>query len=787
MNWIRSYGDGSRGGVAIPTGSIIKGIVVWFQALQSGGSQSGGTYDCSIFKNGSPVASKTGSILANIGIGGFGASNDLWGLGALATPAYFSTGIYFGLHLNFPSISADITVQAWNGYMDIYYDDPTPVPTSISVGAGNNQSAQISTQYGLQLYAVVRDQGGNPMAGKSVTFTMPGSGASAGFNSLGGPLTATAITNASGGAVSPFFFANGIAGSFQPVADVTGTSPLVFTLFTATNTPPPVVLVPTTISIIQGNSQQAVIGTAFSVQQKVWVKDQNGTSMNNVDIAWSVPASGARGTYAGGTPAQSFTNSSGVATAPVLTANAIAGTWTAVATCTGYPVTQNFSFTNLANNAPPTPTTIQIQSGNGQSVALSGTFPNDVQVKVIDQYGSPIVASVTATIPASTYGTWQTGGGTVRTLNSTAGTGIANFGKVIASGTARANWAIAITCTGTSGASIDGLNNVDAAVVTDVLAVGGTSQMAPPSSSFTLPLTARATNGLGNGVQNVSITFNAPGSAASCRFLGNLTQTVLTDVNGNAVSAIPVATATEGAYTVTATTPGLVALDPSAGLHDILAQFPLQNGVPYLPEVCTAQENPQSASSTTFNQNGSPISAWLNPTQAIGNPASTTIYSTNVQQPPVGNRSQGLLFAPPPGSWATVLKDDALITKLRFQIWGRGLPLGGTLAVDAIRISFAKNGATTAAYNLVPYVGWGNGVFSQFAVATYSPPLSGAGAITKADLLSGSTGFVITNVPGSGTVPGAGFNLNGATMGVCYQDKDLSGTLITIPLQVCEV
>ena len=225
MNWLRSNGDGARGSADIPAGATITGIVIGFQISCTNGNQSGGSYNVSIFKGSTAVASKTGSIGNNSSVGPFGASNDLWGLGALATPEYF-TNMYFGHHCNFPVITGNIYVYSWNGYMDIYYNDPVPTPASISVGGGNNQSAEVNTQYGLQLYAIVRDQGGNPMAGKSVTFTMPASGATARFNSVGGPATATAITNASGGAVSPFFFANGTAGSFQPVADVTGSSPL---------------------------------------------------------------------------------------------------------------------------------------------------------------------------------------------------------------------------------------------------------------------------------------------------------------------------------------------------------------------------------------------------------------------------------------------------------------------------------------------------------------------------------------------------------------------------------
>lgn len=778
MNWIRSQGDGARGSATIPSGSIIKGIVVGFQAHQYNGSQVGGSYDCSIFKAGSAVASKTGSMAQGASIGSFGSPTDLWGLGALATSSYF-TNMYFGLHLNFPTIASDISIYAWNGYMDIYYDDPTPVPTAISSGGGNNQSTIINTQFGLQLYAIVTDQGGNPMPGISVTFTLPASGASGGFNSLGGPKTATATTNSSGGAVSPFFFANGTTGNWNPVADVTGSSPLIYVLFNATNNPAPVTKVPSSITIIQGSGQQTAVSTAFPTLQKVKVFDQFSAIMPNVDITWSVPASGARGTYAGGTPAHTFTDVSGIATAPVLSANSIAGAWTENAFPTDAPaVVAPFLLTNLANNSPPSPTSGQVISGSNQSAALGGAFPNTFQVKILDQYGSAYAgATVTVTTPGTTYGTWASNGSITRTAVSDAN-GLATFGVLNASTTVRTNWSVTIAALAevanvpfAVNEVFTGLNNVDATIATTLTAVSGMSQITPASTAFPLALSARATNGLGSPIQNVSVTFTAPGSAASCRFSGASTQIVNTDVNGLAVSVIPVATATDGSYSVTASASGLTS-----------CSFPLQNGNVYLPEVCTSLENPQSASSSTIGSAGT-TTAWLSPTQAIGNPGSTSIYATNTQQPPATGRSNGLLFNPAPASWAaSAIEAEAKITKLNFQMWGRGLPNGGTLAADAIRISFVKNGVISSLYNMIPYVGWGNGVFAQFAIATYSPA---AGFITKADLQNSNTGFMITNIAQAGTVPGGGFNLNGAQMSVCYQNVDKSGLIVTIPLQVC--
>jgi hypothetical protein len=779
MNWIRSYGDGARGGADIPAGSIITGIVVGFQAHCTGGNQTGGTYDVSIFKNSSAVASKSGSIANEGSIGGFGASNDLWGLGALATPAYFSTGIYFGLHLNFPNITANITLFAWNGYMDIYYNDPVPIASSITVGGGDGQSAQVSTQYGLQLYAIVRDQGGNPMPGKSVTFTMPGSGASAGFNSVGGPLTATAITNASGGAVSPFFFANATAGGFQPVADVTGSSPLIYTMFSMTNTPAPVIKVPTTMALQQGNSQQAAVSTAFSTLLKVRVFDQFVQPMPNVDITWAPPGSGVSGIFQGGNPVRNFTDSGGVATAPVLFANANAGNWSLPVTCTGFAVTQSFALTNLANNSPPTPTSGEVVSGSNQSAALNAQFPNPIQVKVLDQYGSPYNgATVVATIPSAAFGSWTTGG-TVKSVVSGANgfnDGIARFGQFLASGTVQTNWSISVVGnafvggvdTFAAAVTVTGINNVDATIVTALASVSGNNQIATPNTAFGQALVARATNALGAGVQNYAVLFTAPGSAQSCTFAGSSTQTINTDANGYATSSVPVANVNEGSYNVTAT-----------GAGGKSCVFPLQNGQTYSATICTAFENGPGPNSNQSlgSAGGTGGTTWTN----LGNasqPAQGGNSSQNGQDPPNSNRSAGLYIDGPPASWLAI-PNDAKIISVSINYSAMVATVSTQVGAGSMYTGFAKEGLTAITFgpdNLVVDV-WKN--VSRTYTIPAGNPMTGA-------QLKNNSRFYINFNPASNFGTSQQCRVNGVQVQVCYQTVIPPPQREQYPLMLCE-
>lgn len=80
--------------------------------------------------------------------------------------------------------------------------------TLIVASAGNGQSAVVSTAYAAPLQAVVTDDFGNPVAGASVTFAMPGSGASVIFAG-----SATVTTSAAGIATSPAMTANGTTGA----------------------------------------------------------------------------------------------------------------------------------------------------------------------------------------------------------------------------------------------------------------------------------------------------------------------------------------------------------------------------------------------------------------------------------------------------------------------------------------------------------------------------------------------------------------------------------------------
>ena len=83
----------------------------------------------------------------------------------------------------------------------------------------------------MALRAKVLDGSSNPISGEPVTFTAPGSGASA---ILGGNSSTTLVTGASGVATSPVSVANGTAGSYNVTASVGA----LLTQFALTNVAP---------------------------------------------------------------------------------------------------------------------------------------------------------------------------------------------------------------------------------------------------------------------------------------------------------------------------------------------------------------------------------------------------------------------------------------------------------------------------------------------------------------------------------------------------------------------
>ena len=219
----------------------------------------------------------------------------------------------------------------------------TGAAASIAATAGTPQSATVGAAYATQFQATVKDAGGNLVSGVTVTFTAPGSGASGTF--AGGVNTAT--TNASGVATAAMFTANTTAGAYNVTASVSGVGTQAsFSLSNLAGSA-------ASIAATAGTPQSATVNTAFAAQLQATVKDSFNNPVSGVTVTFTAPGSGASGTFAGGVNTAT-TNASGVATAAVFTANAVAGgPYTITASVSGVGTSANFSLTNTASVAAP--------------------------------------------------------------------------------------------------------------------------------------------------------------------------------------------------------------------------------------------------------------------------------------------------------------------------------------------------------------------------------------------------------------------------------------------------
>jgi uncharacterized repeat protein (TIGR01451 family) len=402
---------------------------------------------------------------------------------------------------------------------------PTGPPASIAATAGTPQSAIVNQAFGTLMQVVVKNAGGAPLPGVSVTFTAPASGASGTFTG-----SATVTTNGQGLATAPAFTANGVAGTYTVTA-AAGTLSATFALTNTGGTP-------AAMNIYAGNNQNAAVNTAFATPLAVQLVDASG---NPSGAGWGViygvvaGSSGASGTFGGATSVT--TNSSGVATAPALTANGTTGGFSpyAIAFVGSTYYYQTFSLTNVA----AAPAAVTATGGTPQSTPTGAAFPAALSAKVTDSSGNAI-SGVTVTFSAPTTGASATLSAATATTNSSG----------IASVTATANaTAGSYTVTASAGAFNASFSLTNTAPSPAAIAsTGGTPQSTNAGKAFGAALSVKVTDSGGNPISGVTVTFSAPTTGAGATLSA---ASAVTNSSGIA-SVTATANSTLGSYSVTA-------------------------------------------------------------------------------------------------------------------------------------------------------------------------------------------------------------------------------------------
>src|SRR5216684_2907304 len=306
---------------------------------------------------------------------------------------------------------------------------------------------------------------------------------------------------------------------------------------------------PASITATAGTPQSTAINTAFATQLQATVRDAGNNPVSGVVVTFTAPTSGVSGTFAGGVNTAT-SNASGVATAPVFTANSTAGgPYNVTALVTGVATPASFSLTNTVGPAAK----VVVTSGSGQSAAINTAFTALLLATVTDAGNNP-VSGVVVTFTAPGSGASGTFAGGVNTATSNA-SGVATSATFTANVTAGGPYNVVASATGATSANFS-LTNL-AGAPTSITATAGSGQSAAINTAFTAPLVATVTDAGNNPVSGVVVTFTAPGSGARGTFAGGV-NTATTNASGVATSATFTANATAGGpYNVAASVSGV--------------------------------------------------------------------------------------------------------------------------------------------------------------------------------------------------------------------------------------
>lgn len=416
----------------------------------------------------------------------------------------------------------------------------TPGPArQIAANVGSGQSVPIGQTFPINMIATVSDTFGNRITGAVVRWTKPATGPTGTFQ--GG--VDSAITNANGDATAAPFTAGLIAGPYAVTATTGGiTTPASFFL---TNLPGP----PQRIIAVEGMNQSAQVRTAFGINLKARVEDIAGNPISNLLVRFTKPATSPSGTFAGGVDT-ARTDTAGAATAPVFTADSVAGSYNDSAFVVGTTLTgASFPLTNLSGPAGSiTPTT----GTTPQTTTVNTAFPVNLGVTVRDGSGNPVnnvlvTFSAPATGPSGVFPNGRTD--TVRTgVNGVA------TARTLTANTIAGQFQVTASAQGVLTPAVFALRSTPAAAAR-ISATAGTPQSTTVGTLFATRFKARVTDQFDNPIRDASVTFLVPTTGPRGTFEGNI-NTATTDSTGEATAQPFTAGTLAGSYFVRATSSG---------------------------------------------------------------------------------------------------------------------------------------------------------------------------------------------------------------------------------------
>jgi protocatechuate 3,4-dioxygenase beta subunit len=427
---------------------------------------------------------------------------------------------------------------------------PSNRPDSLVVVSGSPQTAQLGKQFQTNLQVALANTNGcplsGPLGGYAVRFVAPSTGASGRFAGSGTD-TVTVGTDANGTATAPPFTANDTAGNYTVVAESDfGTANL-----NLTNTASGLAA---SITAIGGTSQLATVDRRYAQPLQARVVDANGQPVQGVNVAFTL-ATGSSGASAsfltGGGQASATTDAGGVATSPLLVANASPGRFDATASTADLASAATFTL----NNRAAANTLVRLNRAT-QIAKVRRRYAKPLKARLLDEHGQPIEgATVTFTIATAASGATASfvGGSNQATALTDAG-GRATSPALTANTKAGSFTATATTAAVPTLLRYSLRNRAGAPAALSAGAADGEST--PTGTRFPIPLVVTVKDGDSNPIAGATVTFVAPAHGPSGHFdpRGRARRVVRVKTNSKGIAVAPpfVANGESGGYAVLA-------------------------------------------------------------------------------------------------------------------------------------------------------------------------------------------------------------------------------------------
>jgi adhesin/invasin len=421
-------------------------------------------------------------------------------------------------------------------------------PNELVLAGGSGQQAQLGKQFAASFQVELANTNGCPLtgnlAGVTVNFDAPGSGASGIFASSGSR-EAYVGTDAQGVAASPPFTANYTVGDYNVDAHSDYGSVGISLSNTANG-------LPSAIATTGTSAEEAAVDTGYGQPLQARVTDANGNPVQGAVVTFSiVPGpSGASASFLGGEPSAT-TDSNGLASSPPLLANGIPGRFTASASTAGVSTVAMYALDNHA-----AATTLETTTTRDPAARVDTRYRSLLQARLLDPTGQPIEgATVTFAITAADNGAAASFVGSAGPATVlTDANGVATAPPLVANKTAGI-FSATITAAGSQARQVT-LQNL-AAAPASIAPGAADGQSTTVGTRFAIPLAVTVTDENGNPVPNATVVFAAPAHGATGRF-SRTHRIVRVKTNAKGIAVAPPLTAgtSVGGYVVTATVKG---------------------------------------------------------------------------------------------------------------------------------------------------------------------------------------------------------------------------------------